>query len=80
MKREWVKPPARRLLESLVLHVHCTCTYVYVPGVVCCRRVPVAQEGVVQPVRHHTLGIHQGPYGLQDSLVHSVMSSHTTLA
>ena len=37
------------------------CSVTMLPSIASSCRVPVAQEDIVQPGRHHTLGIHEVP-------------------
>ena len=76
----------------MLVHVY-TYTDIHVPRVVCSRGITIAQEGVMEPVRNHTLCIHQSTNCLQHCLqknmykcmycyiqVYMKMHVHSTLA
>ena len=52
--------PINRLMSA--------CSVTMVPRIASSSRVPVAQEDIVQPGRHHTFSIHEVADGLQHSL------------
>ena len=55
-------------MTTTVNRLMSTCSVTMVPSIVGSCRVPVAQEDIVQPSRHHTFSIHEVTDGLQHSL------------